>query len=173
MSYVIAYDKPVLTPSDVDLWDVIDGLEDTSLWSSDDKPSPRADQFRWADKIADQTGFTSFQYFPVERDGEGCSIIQRYKSPQECAEGWRAFEYIAFVNLNSEFSIIIGIPSVMALFQFYTLVRPMLMLQSEPRFQDVEDIEYTWDQGRPYKAMYLNHLEAWKRREAKEKREKS
>jgi len=171
MSYVIANDKPVLMPSDVDLWEVIEGLEDIHTFSSEEKPSSTADGIRWAQKIARQTGFMATQHFPVDRDGEGCHIIQRYESPEKCPEAWRDFEYIAFVNLDPEFSIIVGIPNVMALFQFYTLVRPMLMLQSEARFQDADAIKYMWDQGKPYKKMHQSHLALWEAREAKKKRE--
>jgi hypothetical protein len=107
----------------------------------------------WAEAVARVLGYSVSDTFPVDFEGQGLAIL--YRSSHEKKEGQLPFQFLAILATSYDEDVMVGIPDVPDLLDFYAKVESMLMLRTSPRFRDVTDgkngVSTLWDQGRQWR----------------------
>jgi hypothetical protein len=101
--------------------------------------------------------------YPISYDGSGCHILHRHNMKQDHDAGGnryqkcdddhpaRQYRFLALLDINCDYTIDIGIKDEAGLLQFFTLVRPMLLMQGDKRFHNGDQSENLWESGASWK----------------------
>lgn len=162
-SFIASRVAPVITPANYDFFEVID--EAAGEEYAEKGLLPQTPGRQYADYIGKLLGFYVQQSYPLAWDESGCFILSRHG---DSSGPMREFEYLAIVDVIYEATIIVGIPDAAALLQLNCLVRPMLMLQSESRFQHDGD-DGGWDGGDMWDKLFKREKLEKKREELEKK----
>jgi hypothetical protein len=139
MQYLMSHHRPELLP-----YDGPDLLKDVPYLPPLEKATLESEGSRWIGHVARHLDYCMANSFPAYWDGSGVYVLRRIDKPQSCTDPLSPGrpEYIALVDVTYKETAVISIPDAAALLQFFSLVQPMLELQTDKRFQ--MDEKYGW-----------------------------
>jgi hypothetical protein len=130
-----------IVPSDRDFEKIFEPIGHVDTYNDEGEPIPGA-VAKW-EKALNSIGLWRVAEYPVDKYGAGCAIFQIDDGGPE-TEG---YEFLACLDLSHDEPIYVGLRNAVDYIEFHGIIQPMLMMQSEQRFQADRDKDDVWDGG--------------------------